>query len=422
MAALFLYIALLISSPVLSVLTNHTIDDAGPSIQYLPSAQGICVGCVDPVTNFDVEELFNGTVTHYQGKDGLILTNFTGTSLFTATYGHVQLIFANSPGTALYVFFAGSSPNVGGYHQTCQFGLDGVQDPFSSVFAGVQYNQLVYENTAMPDGPHTFSIQMSAGFEIYLDYIVYTQVARVLPDTFLTSAPFFSSDDPETTAVLVDPSSTATSSAASTTISGSEPASIPHSIAPDTTTSAATAHKKRPVGGIAGGVVGGVVALLALAAAILFCMRARDKTRSAPALAEGKATPSLGSLSSPSSPDNFQVEELHAAVPCARIGPAEEDPRVLAGRVRQLAAQVQRLEGERTNARSSITSDTTSTSWPGGARSMSMMKRDQTRALREHHNGYTEDMMVRNSLVHTDSGLRMTAEAVNEVPPTYEAE
>jgi hypothetical protein len=98
--------------------------------------------------------------------------------------------------------------------------------------------------------------------------------------------------------------------------------------------------------------------------------------------------------------------------------------------LRHLTEKVQRLEGI-TNGKGSDIVSLASTSMEGScavgsenasrARSFSMMKRDQMRALHDHERGV--GVGVSDTLVHTDSGLRLTAgRVVDEVPPSYVAD
>ncbi|KAF8142653.1 hypothetical protein K438DRAFT_1784542 [Mycena galopus ATCC 62051] len=334
-AALFLCLAALLTSPVHGVLTNHTIDDAGPFVQYNPSREGICVGCVDPGANYDVTQLFNGTVTRVAGLNVSIVMNFTGVSL--------------------YVSFVGPA-RTEGYHETCNFVLDGSSELYVSAYGGqVIYNSLVYQRTGLePDSEHILAIQTNTldGGEIDFDYMVFTQVISLHQWCIRVSdlpRPVCSSDDPETTASSV-PSPT------------SSTASI--GISPTATSSSA---------------------------ATVFIPRRKSR---------------VGAI----------AEDLFAATA------VEADPRVLAVHLQRLTAEVERLAADRPDARSSVASDTTATSRTvdGPTRSISTLKRDQMCAIRDHQYGYSGSS-VRDSLVHAESGLQLTAESVDEVPPTYEA-
>ncbi|KAJ6588158.1 hypothetical protein B0H19DRAFT_1098177 [Mycena capillaripes] len=376
-AILFICLAILLTSPVHAVLTNHTIDDAGPLVQYLPSREGICVGCVDPGANYDVTQLFDGTVTRVAGVNASIVMNFTGISL--------------------YVFFVGPA-RTEGYHETCHFVLDGSSEIYVSVYGSeVVYNSLVYQRTGLePDSEHILTIQTNTldGGEINLDYMMFT------------------SDDPEitTSPVPAPTSSTASIGTSMTATTASTTAtSVTESLIPNSTSSvtAFITRKKSRVGAIAGGLVGGVVALLALATLLFFCLTAR-----------GKSCGPVGEKAPPASTpaQEFHAEDLFFAAAL------EAEPRVPTVPVQKLTSELGRLTVDTSEARSSVASDTTATSRAvyGSARSLSMLKRDQTRALRDHQYGYSGSS-VRDSLVHTESGWRLTAEAVDEVPPTYEA-
>jgi hypothetical protein len=69
----------LLAHPILASMTNHTIDDAGPLVRYIPFTEGLCVGCA-PV-QYNRSELNNGTITTYPtNADALaaVEMNFTG--------------------------------------------------------------------------------------------------------------------------------------------------------------------------------------------------------------------------------------------------------------------------------------------------------------------------------------------------------
>jgi hypothetical protein len=94
--------------------------------------------------------------------------------------------------------------------------------------------------------------------------------------------------------------------------------------------------------------------------------------------------------------------------------PQEQDAAAITNQLRILQDQVQQLIQDRAEGSSTAGSDTASVT-----RSLSTMKRDQTRVVREHQLGH----VVTDSLVHTDSGLRLTAgRVVDELPPTYVAD
>jgi hypothetical protein len=84
--------------------------------------------------------------------------------------------------------------------------------------------------------------------------------------------------------------------------------------------------------------------------------------------------------------------------------------------VRLLREKVQRLE-----ANTAAVSDSAAGS--SVTRSLSTMKTEQTRALHEGHRVYRDVSEVRDSLVETDSGLRLMADVVgNPPPPLYQAD
>lgn len=150
-------------------------------------------------------------------------------------------------GTALYVFAA--VPNNVGWgditHMYLSFILDGKPlDPYThdpENRPDIDYQRSVYNNSALPNGQHTFVITPmpigKAPTSFFFDYATYTYDDGV--------------DD--TTSSL---SSTATSSTTSTASTNND-------------------HPSTNVGAIAGGVAGGVVALLLAALGAFFCIRRR---------------------------------------------------------------------------------------------------------------------------------------------------
>ncbi|KAF7342951.1 hypothetical protein MVEN_01725100 [Mycena venus] len=143
--------------PILAVVVNHTIDDAGPLVTY--TSPPTCIGCGDGfiTDSFDTSQLFNRTVTSYGGIPAQ-----------EASIQAVQAIEFNFTGIAIYIFVA--APSVVGvrvlvgplaFSQSCSFVLDGATVG-PSFFRNVsspengQYNILAYANTAIADGAHTF--------------------------------------------------------------------------------------------------------------------------------------------------------------------------------------------------------------------------------------------------------------------------
>lgn len=155
--------------------------------------------------------------------------------------------------------------------------------------------------------------------------------------------------------------------------------------------STASAKSKIP---LAAGVAAGVVALLAIAIALLLWQRARRHSRTA--LVEKADLPG-GTL--------------------APIGQAGLDAAALAEELRVVKDQLHRL-AERVDGSSTAVSYTDATFLRP---SLSMMKRDQTRNIRNQRPA----SVAHDALVHTDRGLRLTAgsrDLVDELPPNYVAE
>ncbi|KAJ7240075.1 hypothetical protein C8J57DRAFT_1563062 [Mycena rebaudengoi] len=95
------------------------------------------------------------------------------------------------------------------------------------------------------------------------------------------------------------------------------------------------------------------------------------------------------------------------------------DTRVLEEQVRGLQEQVERMEAARSDGGDSLPSGSAAERGDV-ARSLSGMKRDQTRALQEGELG--NHSRVRDVLVHTHTGLNLTAGDPSAPPPTYESE
>ncbi|KAJ6629922.1 hypothetical protein B0H10DRAFT_1213290 [Mycena sp. CBHHK59/15] len=128
-----------------AALTNHTIDDASPSVVYAsrPILQCNAETCPPSLT----ANLTNGTLTLTEGS---IMFPFTGNGIY------------------IYLDVAGE----------CIFNIDGVEvgrfnnsDPQNDI-------QLVYHNTSVPDGDHLFLISPAQpGMWIEFDYAIYTYAA-----------------------------------------------------------------------------------------------------------------------------------------------------------------------------------------------------------------------------------------------------
>ncbi|KAJ7662752.1 hypothetical protein DFH06DRAFT_1471510 [Mycena polygramma] len=159
-------------------------------------------------------------------------------------------------------------------------------------------------------------------------------------------------------------------------------------------------RKKPPVGAIAGAVVGAVALIFILLVAVIFVRRARhNKWRNTPAMQESRL--STDTLKEPLTVGSSVSDTMPS-------GAIQDDVRVLREELQQLRQQVQG---------SSTPGDSEAASL---GRSISTMKREQTRALQQQGPGSN----VTDSLVHTDSGLRLTASRreVDELPPSYVAD
>ncbi|KAJ7635545.1 hypothetical protein DFH06DRAFT_1303059 [Mycena polygramma] len=237
-----------------------------------------------------------------------------------------------------------------------------------------QYNVPVYTNTSIADGRHQFII--NGGNNIIFDYAVYTSGE---PDT--------SSSDP-----LLG-SATLTSASQMQSSSG----------------------KKPPVAAIAGAVVGTIVAVFIACVGLILTMTfshdhssgmQQSGSPSTDALIVSKESRQSSSTDSP--PELQRADDM--------VTPSESDDAGVAEQVRVMKAQLERLE-QRVEGSGSAGSQTTSVGRP-----FSTMKREQTRVLQEHGLGTG----VVDSLVHTEGGLRLTAERSarpgDELPPSYDAD
>ncbi|KAF8193549.1 hypothetical protein K438DRAFT_1828837 [Mycena galopus ATCC 62051] len=202
-----------------------------------------------------------------------------------------------------------------------------------------------------------------------------------------------------------DPETTSTSLATSTSnppVAGT-PAPLP--------------KKKLPLGAIAGGTLAGC-ALLGVLGTVLLCRRRlRPRSRDvSPSIEEAPLPPLGGAVTT--IPKEGTENGANLAVVHEEISPGDQTATALAAQVRALEAQVQQLMTERTE-RGAPTDSTAGSDVSLPARSLSTMKREQTRAVRNHQEGYSGA----DALLHTDSGLRLTAgRIVDELPPTYAAE
>ncbi|KAJ6548204.1 hypothetical protein DFH09DRAFT_1367035 [Mycena vulgaris] len=346
-----------------AVPTNHTLDDASPLVAYTPGTFPLlCTGCtVKGTLAFDTTQLFNGTVTSFALEPG------DETDYLPR---HIDLNFT---GTGIYIFLAQSAIVSGDaiMNQKCTFILDG---NFVGAFqqnvvshsngkADAQYNILAYKNVSIPDGAHTFRIQV--GVQMFnFDYAIYT------------------SNDPDHTSSPTDPKSS------------------------ETPISSGVPKKKPSAGVIAGSTIAGLSALVAVVFGLFLCRRAQHR----------KAGTGAGAEESRSAPF-LEAEELPPWTPVTTspVGDplSAESDEAIAERLRVLREQVRLLEQR---AEGSSTAGTEAVSL---GRSLSTMKREQMRVVQDHQAGYGGA----DSLVHTDSGLRLTAgREINEVPPSYVAD
>ncbi|KAJ7474740.1 hypothetical protein FB451DRAFT_1397623 [Mycena latifolia] len=358
-----------------AVPTNHTIDDA--------AVLADCVNCVRPDRNaFDVAQLHNGTVTEVTGGTSGIRLEFNGTAIYV--FFLVPAVNDNP--------FPGLTPTP--QSSQSNFFMEGVfvSSLNATLPALSEYNFLAYANSSLQDGAHVLDMAPAAGSGFYFDYAIYT------------------SDDPNTPSSSSGVQSTA---ATSTPVTSTAPSSATtdSSNPPPSTSSALPSKKKTNAGAIAGGVVGGVAVILAFVAGLIFCRRSRRNKGNYASDKEELPGQSFGySMVSNGNP---------VAISSEAEGPPASDTNAdaVAAQLRRLTDQVEQLA--RRGEGSSVTeSDIGSPASLG--RSLSTMKRDQTLAVR---NSQPVDA-VRDSFVHTDSGLRLAVGRVeiDEVPPLYEAE
>ncbi|KAF7328572.1 hypothetical protein MVEN_02545200 [Mycena venus] len=367
-----------------AVPTNRTVDDADPLVQYFES--GIdCHGCSGTAYGLDDTQLVNHTVSV------VIAPNLA------SARPAVQISFT---GTAIYIFFAyswGGGLNVSGTRvgppqfQRCQFLLDGVHvGEYSKSEGFAEYNIPAYANATIPNGVHTFALQPTtdSSIPVLFDYAIYTV------DTEVPS--FSGSTSP------VSSSTSAVSSSTSAVSSFTSPVSSSTSPLTGTSSSGTPGPESNPSSGknkapIAAGIAGGIVVLLAIAAGLSLWQRARRRNVERTSALE-KADPPGGTL--------------------APIEQANQEATSLAEELRVVKEQLHRL-AERVDGSSIVASDADTTVLLRP--SLSTMKRDQTRSIRDQRPG----SVAHDALVHTDSGLRLTAGSgilVDELPPNYAAE
>ncbi|KAJ7187384.1 hypothetical protein C8R46DRAFT_288567 [Mycena filopes] len=356
--------------------TNHTVDDTSPQLsgnqqcQYCGSAAQL---------GFDTGRLNNGTVTTVEST--VLQFNFTGTAIY---------IFIAIPaiGTMYFPFGAtGVGYVMDNYppdgKDTGTLGVitldgEGVTNtaPTFPILNVSQYSYCAWSTTNLADGPHSLELQIG-GLPIMLDSIVYT--------------------------------SNVTNPGAS---SKPTPTDVPNSGVSASSISATSLgpHNKAPVA-IAGGVIGGTVLILGFLVGWVLLRRAKHaKEPTSPVMEESVIPAQHNLLITQFSPDGGVITATNTGA-LSRDAVSAERFRLLEEEVRQLRQQ---RAGSSTVRTSLADSDATA---PG--RSLSTLKREQTRAVMEHERGEG----VTDRLVHTDSGLSLTAgPTVNELPPTYVAD
>ncbi|KAJ7676656.1 hypothetical protein DFH06DRAFT_1168764 [Mycena polygramma] len=389
--------------PVLTVPTNHTLDDIDPSLQYLPLPAGAdnlqCLGCQTPEDfqryGLDPSQLFDGTFSAFPLPEGI--TNFV---LPPGDPG-VLLKFT---GTAIYLFIAVPNSTVSQSEQIIyNFALDSVTDPVPFTFQPqdtAQYNVVAYAKEGLSDGQHSLNMDIGQSILVF-DRAVYTSND---PDAIVaapaTSIAASSSGNPSSS-VLASTSSSSSSVPTASALGESTGSSAAAEV-----TSNPTVTTKKVSGGAVAGVVVGILALI-LACLVGFMLSRRAKRRAAtPRMEES------GSVPPPFVWKNFRATTDDGT--SETTAENEEDRPEAADRLRVLKEEVQRLEQQAgSSAAGSVASP------PGLGRSLSTMKREQTLALQDQE----RRVEVVDTLVHTDSGLRLTAgRVVDELPPTYVAD
>ncbi|KAJ6502930.1 hypothetical protein C8R47DRAFT_1316869 [Mycena vitilis] len=419
--------------PVLTAPTNHTLDDIDPSLQYLPLPGGVdnlqCNGCTTAGQRqsygLDPSLLFDGTFSASPlppppgesssavlpvGDPG-VLVKFTGLLSFTSL---PTLCHLSRPGIAVYLFIAVPNATVAGDQIVYNFALDSVTDPVPFTFQPqetAQYNVVAYAKEGLGDGEHSLNMDIGDSILVF-DRAVYTSND---PDAALapvTSIPEPSSAD---SSPSIPASSSGDSSSSVPASSSSSSSSAPTASALGASTGSSTAAEvtsnpttttKKVSGGAVAGVVMGILALI-LACLVGFMLSRRAKHR--------VATPHMEE--SGSVPPSFVWKNFRATTDDSTsetMAEKEEDEAQAADRLRVLREEVQRLEQQAGSSSAGLV-----TAPPALGRSLSTMKREQTLALEEHERGAG----VVDTLVHTDSGLRLTAgRVVDELPPTYVAD
>ncbi|KAJ6503551.1 hypothetical protein C8R45DRAFT_1209272 [Mycena sanguinolenta] len=278
-------------------------------------------------------------------------------------------------GVAVYVYLAKPF----GFPSNATFRLDGksLASQFEASNEIAQYNDLALQAVNLASERHILEILRGQDATFYFDYYIFT------------------SDDsaPNTTSV---PS-----------LATSATASRPSATSP-LDTSHAPSRSESSVAAIAGGVVGGIVLLCVLLSVFLLCRRRRSRTTTSPAMIEAYAADNQA-ISKPRT--GFLPPGPTKAGSQTPSSEGNENPFEV---IRSLQENVQRLEQRLGEA---------SAGEAGGlTRSLSTLKREQTRAVQDNQPTYDGTQ----TFTHTDSGLRLTAggggrgRVLEELPPTYE--
>ncbi|KAJ7249673.1 hypothetical protein C8J57DRAFT_1475186 [Mycena rebaudengoi] len=296
-------------------------------------------------------------------------SNNTCIACNVASQTRVELKFS---GTAFYVATVMGPGPVRSF-----INIDGVafayntQAPnFINASVPIPRSNFFYGNNALANGSHIVLIDVET-WEFHFDYFIYTLDTDTILAGSTASAPISTTNSADT---------------------------------PTQTSLSVTAKKKTSVAPIAGGVVAGVL-FLSLAVGIFLYRRSRRWNERKPIVipAREKGSPK-SNLTAPMTQHPPQLRIDMEPAP-----PLEEE-------VRLLREKVQRLE-----ANTAAVSDSAAGS--SVTRSLSTMKTEQTRALHEGHRVYRDVSEVRDSLVETDSGLRLMADVVgNPPPPLYQAD
>ncbi|KAJ7611393.1 hypothetical protein DFH06DRAFT_1308447 [Mycena polygramma] len=358
--------------------TNHTVDDA--SAQWVIGPQTLmCDACTNVTYGFDPTKLNNGTFALFPwaiaGSGDASTTTMELTFNGTAFYVFVPVQAANN---ALL-------PSIEGLFFDVDGGRVGNYTPPAQLPSEPQYNVSAFAMTGLLDWKHTLSVWAPNGG--MLDYIVYT-----------SNEPDVASSSPGATSTITVFSS---------------PQSSPTRGAPQISSNSRT---KPRTAAIAGGVVGGTAAFFMCLAGLFLMGRAR---RNQEEKTLGAKPPATDPVVLSKEPVQLEAEAPFVAAELSRgrestTAASGPDDHGLAQQMRLLADEVQRLR-QRVDGSSTTASDSDSLS-----RSISTMKREQTQVLHQHGQLGTH---VTDSLIRTDSGIRLTAgRAEEDLPPTYGAE